>query len=98
MGCYERNDQLYSSLPFMSDVQGINFDLRSRYTKRIHTHHAGGNGASKPKYETNQLKIVLQDTQFDVVNFMVSGLITNMILLTSLAGPRHATNRPLSPL
>jgi len=47
--------------------------------------------------ETNQLKIVLQDTQFDVgSNFYGEwpDKFEYEIPLTSLAGPRHATNRP----
>ena len=47
--------------------------------------------------ETNQLKIVLQDTQFDVGSNFYGEWPDNFeyeIPLTSLAGPKHATNRP----
>ena len=47
--------------------------------------------------ETNQLKIVLRDTQFDVGSNFYGEWPDNFeyeIPLTSLAGPKHATNRP----
>ena len=102
MGCYERNDHFpLPRCPFMSKTFRVihSFDLRSRYTpKRIHhpsrwwhKRHLNLNT------ETNQLKIVLQDTQFDVgSNFYGEwpDKFEYEIPLTSLAGPRHATNRP----
>lgn len=99
-----RTQRSFSTSSLSIHVKDVQGDTLVRPTISIHTKENSSpiTLVAQKAYlnlntETNQLKIVLQDTQFDVgSNFYGEwpDKFEYEIPLTSLAGPRHATNRP----